>query len=88
MGRAPVPFDESTPEQRAHQSMFRGFLTGKGLIQSLSRNSALPVFAAGTQSLIFSAGSAGGVLVPQQFATQVAEAQAAVDPYWMRTSSR
>jgi HK97 family phage major capsid protein len=79
MGRAPVEFDSLTPEQRAHQSIFRGFLTGKG-DPELGEELRATSFAAGSQSLIFSAGSAGGVLVPQQFAAQVAEAQAAVDP--------
>lgn len=79
LGRAPVEFDSTTPEQRMHEQIFRGFLSGKpdGELEQELRATTL---LAGTQTPIFSSGTAGGVLVPQSFAEKVAEGRAAIDP--------
>jgi HK97 family phage major capsid protein len=79
MGKAPIEFDSATPEQRMHEQIFRGFLSGKpdGELEQELRATTL---LAGTQTPIFSAGTAGGVLVPRAFAQKVAEGRAAIDP--------
>jgi HK97 family phage major capsid protein len=77
MGKAPVDF--GSPEQRTHEQIFRGFLCGKpdGELEQELRATTL---LAGTQTPIFSSGTAGGVLVPQSFAQKVSEGRAAIDP--------
>jgi HK97 family phage major capsid protein len=77
IGKAPVDFDN--PEQRKHEQIFRGFLSGKpdGELEQELRATTL---LAGSQTPIFSSGTAGGVLVPQAFAQKVAEGRAAIDP--------
>ena len=77
---APVfHFDESSPEERAHQKLFRGFLSGTD-DASLEQETRATTFLAGTQTPIFTAGASGGFLVPIKFAEKVAEGRALVDP--------
>jgi HK97 family phage major capsid protein len=82
MGKAPI--DYAAPEQRMHEQIFRGFLSGRpdGELEQELRATTL---LAGTQTPIFSAGTAGGVLVPQSFAQKVAEGRAAIDPLFDET---
>jgi HK97 family phage major capsid protein len=77
MGKAPI--DYAAPEQRMHEQIFRGFLSGRpdGELEQELRATTL---LAGAQTPIFSSGTAGGVLVPQSFAQKVAEGRAAIDP--------
>jgi HK97 family phage major capsid protein len=79
MGKAPIDFDNAAPEQRMHEQIFRGFLSGRpdGELEQELRATTL---LAGQQTPIFSSGTAGGVLVPQSFAQKVAEGRAAIDP--------
>jgi HK97 family phage major capsid protein len=79
MGKAPIDFDNAAPEQRMHEQIFRGFLSGRpdGELEQELRATTL---LAGTQTPIFSSGTAGGVLVPRAFAQKVAEGRAAIDP--------
>jgi HK97 family phage major capsid protein len=79
MGKAPVPLGDETPEQRMHQQIFRGFLSGKPDAE-LEQELRATTLLAGQLTPVFSAGTAGGVLVPQGFAQKVAEGRAAIDP--------
>ena len=79
IGKAPIDFDSDTPEQRMHEQIFRGFLCGKKDFE-LEQELRATTLLAGTQTPIFSAGTAGGVLVPRAFAQKVAEGRAAIDP--------
>ena len=77
LGKAPVDF--GSPEQRMHEHLFRGYLCGKP-DHELETELRATTLLAGTQTPIFSSGTAGGVLVPQSFAQKVAEGRAAIDP--------
>lgn len=79
MGKAPVDFDSTAPEVRKHEEIFKRFLAGApdGELEQEVRATS---FLAGSQSLIFSSGTQGGVLVPVSFCQKVAEGRAAVDP--------
>lgn len=80
IGLPTVQFNTETPEQRAHEQLFRRFLTGDAdsALETEQRSSTL--LTAGQQTPIFTSGPEGGVLVPIKFAQQVAEARAAIDP--------
>src|SRR5437899_5636507 len=77
IGKAPTDF--GSPEQRMHEQIFRGYLCGKP-DHELEQELRATTLLAGTQTPIFSSGTAGGVLVPPSFAQKVAEGRAAVDP--------
>jgi HK97 family phage major capsid protein len=79
IGKAPIDFDNAAPEQRMHEQIFRGFLCGKP-DHELEQELRATTLLAGTQTPIFSAGTAGGVLVPRAFSQKVAEGRAAIDP--------
>ncbi len=71
---------DSTPEQRAHERLFHRFLAGASDSELEAEARSETLLKAGQQATVFSAGPAGGVLVPMKFAQQVAEGRAAVDP--------
>lgn len=79
MGAPEVDFDSDTPEQRAHEKVFQGFLEGVP-DNELEKEVRGTSFLAGQQSLVFNSGTNGGVLVPQKFANKVAEGRALIDP--------
>src|SRR5438552_9546960 len=56
-----------------HEKMFRSFLAGEEF-------RANDTFVVGTESLVYSQGVAGGMIVPQKFITDVSEGMALVDP--------
>jgi HK97 family phage major capsid protein len=81
-GLQQVDFTSETPEQRAHQQLFRRFLKGDpdGMIQDAANELRSSTLLAGSETPIFTSGSQGGFLVPVAFASMVAEARAAIDP--------
>lgn len=79
-GLPTTKFDETAPEQRAHNELFRDFLSGKPDSLLEQRGITHSTFLAGGETPIFSSGEEGGVLVPFSFAQKVAEARALVDP--------
>lgn len=79
IGTATVDFDNASPEQRAHETLFRHFLSGTG-DEKLEAEVRANTFLAGKQTPIFSSGPEGGFLVPTQFCDKVAEGRALVDP--------
>jgi HK97 family phage major capsid protein len=80
IGAAPVEFSTATPEQRMHEQIFRGFLSGREDAELERELRTSTTLLAGGQTPIFSAGTAGGALVPISFAQKVAEGRAAIDP--------
>lgn len=79
MGKAPVDFDNTAPEHRAHERIFKLFLSGAPEPE-IEKEVRATSFLAGSQTSVFSSGPQGGVLVPISFAQKVAEGRAAVDP--------
>jgi HK97 family phage major capsid protein len=79
IGLPTAQFDNSSPEQRAHESLFRRFLAG-ATDSALEQEQRATLLQAGQQTVVFTQGSAGGFLVPQKFSDEVVEARAAVDP--------
>src|SRR5258708_8330608 len=75
-GLPPITFTDESPEVRAHEELFKAFLSGAQDSEIQHRATS---FLAGSATPIFTAGPQGGFLVPQRFASQVAEARAAVD---------
>lgn len=64
--------------QKAHEDLFRRYLRGED-IDSTVEQRTLPLMA-GTQSIVYTQGQAGGFLVPTQFREAAVEGMAAVDP--------
>src|SRR6185437_392296 len=79
IGKAPVDFDNTAPEERAHENIFKHFLAGAPDAE-LEKEVRATTFLAGSQTSVFSSGATGGVLVPFSFCQKVAEGRAAVDP--------
>jgi len=82
-GLQPVDFSSETPEQRAHQQLFRRFLKGDPdsmIIDGANELRSSTTLLAGSETPIFTTGPQGGFIVPTTFASVVAEARAAVDP--------
>jgi len=79
IGRVPVDFDNTSPELRKHEDIFKRFLAGAPDAE-LEKEVRATSFLAGSQTLILSSGPEGGVLVPFSFCQKVAEGRAAVDP--------
>ncbi|MGH9636281.1 MAG: phage major capsid protein, partial [Candidatus Angelobacter sp.] len=80
IGVKPTEFSTATPEQRMHEQIFRGFLSGKPDAELEQELRTSTTALAGQQTPVFSSGTAGGVLVPISFAQKVAEGRAAIDP--------
>src|SRR5258708_21214967 len=78
IGAPIIEFDESSPEERSHQKLFRGFLSGTADV-ALEQETRATTFLAGTQTPIFTSGASGGFLVPIKFSEKVAEGRALVD---------
>jgi HK97 family phage major capsid protein len=76
-GLQPVTFTDESPEVRAHEDLFKAFLSGAPDSDIQQRATS---FLAGQQTPIFSTGATGGFLVPTSFAQKVAEGRALVDP--------
>lgn len=66
-----------TNAEEAHFDVFKRYLRGENVEAELRSNND---FLAGTESVSFSEGNVGGVLVPQQFQNAVSEGLAQVDP--------
>lgn len=64
--------------EEAHAEMFRMFLRGRS--DSEIEQRASDIFQAGTQSVVWSSGPAGGILVPTEFAKSVVLGMAQYDP--------
>lgn len=80
IGVKPTEFSTATPEQRMHEQIFRGFLSGKPDVELEQELRTSTTALAGQQTPVFSSGTAGGVLVPISFSQKVAEGRAAIDP--------
>ncbi|HEY2495436.1 MAG TPA: phage major capsid protein [Candidatus Angelobacter sp.] len=80
IGVKPAEFSTATPEQRMHEQIFRGFLSGKPDAELEQELRTSTTALAGQQTPVFSSGTAGGVLVPISFSQKVAEGRAAIDP--------
>jgi HK97 family phage major capsid protein len=81
IGAAPFTFDDISPAQRAHEEIFKRFLTGADddtVMREVEHRAT--TFLSGSQTPIFSLGPVGGFLCPPSFHQQVSEAMAAVDP--------
>jgi HK97 family phage major capsid protein len=79
MGKEAVDFDNTAPEERAHENIFKRFLAGAPDAE-LEKEVRATTFLAGSQTSVFSSGATGGVLVPFSFCQKVAEGRAAFDP--------
>jgi HK97 family phage major capsid protein len=80
LGVKPTEFSTASPEQRMHEQIFRGFLSGKPDAELEQELRTSTTALAGQQTPVFSSGTAGGVLVLISFSQKVAEGRAAVDP--------
>lgn len=63
----------ATPEQRAHEDLFRRYLRGEDMEQR-------DTLIAGANSILYTPGNTGGFLVPQSFYEAAAEGMALTDP--------
>lgn len=80
MGIAPTDFASGTPEERAHQDIFKKYLCGWDDDQLQKEMRSSNVFLAGSATVGYTEGPEGGFLTPQAFTQNVMEAMAAVDP--------
>ena len=95
IGAPEVTFDDRPAEVRAHEKIFRRYISGRLYsgqeVNEELRSAGFEIesaekratsFLAGQQTLAFTDGPTGGFLVPIAFAKVVAEARAAIDPFF------